>query len=338
MSYDVEVATHDQPDEIEVPDGVTVDGPFAAEPDDLAEPLAAAVLAPRWLTTVSAGNADAARKVGRRLAKLHEGAAYDPQEDAVFYPRGQPKRVSAGKPEKTSIVRLEWYVPAERWAAAPAELISMLARRCPEALPTRYGDIEPLQQRYDPEQPDAFAAFIETNRDVWTFWLASRPSFGGHAHDPEEGAPGHLGLDFDWRVLDADPRWREAVAGLFAATSSALGALYAECWVEPGWHVSRNNRLSITGGRKTRDTPVARGRFPGLPAEPAWLTWFGGEYREPVAAALDGVGRLRKGLVRRPVTPAVTPHDGGLCVRLGEQPRAKLPALPLPGELLRPLG
>ena len=63
-----------------------------------------------------------------------------------------------------------------------------------------------------------------------------------------------------------------------------------------------------------------------------------GEYREPVAAALDGVGRLHKGLVRKPVTLAVTPLDGGLCVRLGEQPRAKLPALPLPGELLRPLG
>ena len=55
-----------------------------------------------------------------------------------------------------------------------------------------------------------------------------------------------------------------------------------------------------------------------------------------MAAALDGVGALRQGLVRKSVTPAVTPHDGGLCVRLGEQPRAKLPALPLPAELIRP--
>ncbi len=191
-------------------------------------------------------------------------------------------------------MRLEWYVPAERWAAAPAELIATLARRCPEALPTRYGDIEPLQQRYDPEQPDAFAAFIETTRRRWTFWLASRPSFGGHAHDPESGTR-HLGLDFDWRVLEADPRWREAVAGLFAATAAPLGAFYAECWVEPGWNVSRNNRLSITAGRKTRDPRSAAAASPGCPPEPAWLTWFGGEYREPVAAALDGVGRAAQG-------------------------------------------
>jgi hypothetical protein len=328
VSYDVEVATHDRPDEIEAPDGVTVDGPFAAEPDDLAESLAAAVLAPRWLTTVSAGNADAARKVARRLAKLNEGAAYDPQEEAVFYPRGRPKRVPAGKPEKTSIVRLEWYVPAERWAAAPGELVATLARRCPEALPTRYGYIEPLQQRYDPEQPDAFSGLA---RDDSTFWFSSRPSFGGHAIPPHR-----LGIDLDWRVLDADPRWREAVAGLFAAAAAALGAFYAECWVEPGWNVSRNNRLSIAAGRKTRASALRRDGWQGLPAEPAWLTWFGGEYREPVAAALDGVGALRQGLVRKSVTPAVTPHDGGLCVRLGEQPRAKLPALPLPAELIRP--
>ena len=40
MSYDVEVATHERP-EAEAPAGVTVDGPVAAEPDDLAAALAA---------------------------------------------------------------------------------------------------------------------------------------------------------------------------------------------------------------------------------------------------------------------------------------------------------
>jgi len=52
VSYDVEVATHERP-VVDGLDGVTVDGPVAAEPDDLAEALAAAVLAPLWLTTLS---------------------------------------------------------------------------------------------------------------------------------------------------------------------------------------------------------------------------------------------------------------------------------------------
>ena len=331
MSYDVEVATYAEPGAIEAPDGVTVDGPVAAEPDDLAEPLAAAVLAPRWLMTVSAGSREAARKLGRRIAKLNQGAAYDPQEDVVFYPRGKPKRVAAQKPETTSIVRLEWYVADERWPEAPAALVRTIARRCPEALPTRYGDFEPLQEHYEAE---AFAAYA---RDHDTFWFAGRPSFGGHAFR------GRIGLDLDWRVLDADPRWREATVDLFAAAAAAIGAFYGECWVEPGWSVSRSNRIWIAAGRKTRETALGRDGFEGLPAEPAWLAWFGGDYREPVTQALDGHGPgaparpLRRGL-RRAVVPVVDARPEGVLVRLGERPRAKLPKLPLPRDLVRPRG
>jgi hypothetical protein len=330
VSYDVEVATHAEPGAFEAPDGVTVDGPFRVEPDDLAEPLAAAVLAPRWLTTVSAASADPARKLGRRIAKLHDGAAFDPQEDVVFYPRGKPKRTVVQKPAKTSIVRLEWYVDAERWPDAPAALLRTLSRRCPEALPTRYGDFEPLQQRYDPAEPEAFAGFA---RDQQTFWFSSRPAFGGHAFEPERGRPGHLGVDVDWRVLEADERWREAIVGVFAAAADALGAFYGESWVEPGWNVSRNNRLSIAAGRKTRPAAVTHDGRVGLPPVAAWLTWFGGEYRDGVAAALAGSRPRRRGL-RRAVTIDVTEYAGGVCVRLGARPRAKLPALPLPAEVL----
>ena len=338
VSYDLEVATHTPPDAIEAPDGVTVDGPVAAEPDDLAEPLAAAVLAPHWLTTVSVSHEastrrrELARSLARRLAQEHDGAAYDPQEDLVIHPRGRPKRVAAGKAEKTSIVRLEWYVAAERWAAAPAALVRVVARRCPEALPTRFGGFEPLQERYEP------AAFADFAAEQDTFWLASRPSFGGHALPPDRGT-GRLGLDVDWRVLEADPRWRETVAGLFAAAAAALGAFYGEAWVEPGWNVSLNNRLSVPAGRKTRGSALGRDGWAGLPAEPAWLTWFGGEYREPVAAALRRAGPPRRRL-RRSATaaPDLDLRPEGLLVRLAEQPRAKLPPLPLPPELVRQRG
>ena len=89
-------------------------------------------------------------------------------------------------------------------------------------------------------------------------------------------------------MLDADPRWREATVDLFAAAAAAIGAFYGECWVEPGWSVSRSNRIWIAAGRKTRETALGRVGFAGLPAEPAWLAWFGGDYREPVTQALDG--------------------------------------------------
>ena len=335
MSYDVEVATHERP-VVGGLDGVTVDGPVAAEPDDLAEALAAAVLAPRWLTTLSvpydasATRREQLRTLGRRVAKEAGGAAFDPQADEVIWPRGRPKRVPAGKAERTSIVSLEWYVDAERWADAPAALLGVITRRCPEALPTRYGVFEPPQGRYDPAAPEAFTALA---RDDSAFWFASRPFFGGHTFPPERRDSGRLGLDVDWRVLEADPRWRETVADLFVAAAVALDAFYAEGWVEPGWNVSANNRLSIGAGRKTR--APAFGRRDGLPSEPAWLAWFGGRYREPVVAALAAAAPRRR-LLRRAIAPTVDARPEGVFVRLGEPPRAQLPPLPLPRELLRP--
>lgn len=328
MSYDVEVATHGRP-AVDGPEDVTVDGPVTADPSDLAEPLAAAVLAPRWLTTLSvpfdasARRREQVRSFGRRLAREHEGAAYDPQEDAVLWPRGRPKRVAAVKAETTGIVRLAWYVPASRWPDAPAALLRAVARRCPELLPTRYGPTEPFQHR----SPEGFATFAATEE---TFWLASRPSFGGAAHPPDR-----LGVDLDWRVLDTDPRWRETVVDLFAAVAVGAGALYAEGWVEPGWKVSSNNRLSIPAGGQTRGSALGRDGWQGLPAEPAWLTWFGGDYREPVATALADAAPSRRRL-RRAVVPDVDARPEGLLVRLGEPPRAKLLRLPLPPELVRP--
>jgi hypothetical protein len=43
-----------------------------------------------------------------------------------------------------------------------------------------------------------------------------------------------------------------SIGGESLLQRAAVGAFYAECWVEPGWNVSRTNRLSIAAGRKTR--------------------------------------------------------------------------------------
>jgi hypothetical protein len=264
VSYDVEVATHDEPQVGDAPEGVTVDGPFAIEPADLAGALAAAVLAPRWLVQISGSTRETARRFGRELAKAHGGAAYDRQEDAVFEPRGTPKRVPAGKAEKTSIVRMKWTVAD--WEGAPAAMLDALARHAREALPRRYGDTEPFEHRF--EDPAAFVAFA---RDHDVGWLASRPFFSGDA-DPE----GRLGLDFDWRVIRADARWREAIVGLFAAVAEATAATSGEAYAERNWLVSANNRLSIEARHVTHDRHG-----------PVWLEWDGGLVRhgdQPVSS------------------------------------------------------
>jgi hypothetical protein len=277
VSYDVDIATHERPQPGEPPEGVTVDGPFAIEAADLADALAAAVLAPRWLLQVSGPDRAVARRAGRALAEAHAGAAYDRQEDKVFFPRGTPKRVPSGKAEKTNIVELEWTVA--EWDAAPAALVDALARHAREGLPRRYGDYEPPQHRF--EDPAAFAAFA---RDHDAFWHASRPFFGGFTHPPSR-----LNMHLDWRVVKADARWREAIVDLFAAVAEATRATSGEAYVERGWEVSRNNRLSISARYIGRDH---RG--------PAWLEWVDGSLvrhgelprpRRPLLRRAGGRGR-----------------------------------------------
>ena len=137
-------------------------------------------------------------------------------------------------------------------------------------------------------------------------------------------------------MLEADPRWRETVADLFAAAAAALGAFYAEGWVEPGWEVSSNNRLWIAASRKTRGSALGRDGWQGLPAEPAWLTWFGGGYREPVAAALATADAAPPPAAPRDRTDRGRAAGGHLSSGSASRRARSCRASPLPPELVRP--
>ena len=314
---------------------MTVDGPVAAEPDDLAEALAAAVLAPRWLTTLSVPydasqrRRDALRSLARRLAQEHEGAAYDPQEDAVFFPRGRPKRVAAGKAEKTSIVqarvvRRRRALGGRRRPRCCRRSRAAARRRC---RPATASTSRPRSATTRPRPTRSRRSCATTPRSG-----SPRARSSAATRSRPSAGPAGLGVEVDWRVLDGDPRWRETFVDLFAGAASALGAFYAEGWVEPGWEVSRNNRLSISAGRKTRGSALGREGWEGLPREPAWLTWFGGRYREPVAAALADAPPPRRRLLRRPAPAperrraARRPPRPARRAAAGEAPPAPAPA------------
>jgi hypothetical protein len=395
MSYDLTVATHEQPDRkaldawaaekgfVVVDAGVDslviekssgrgdrfvceVNGPHAAEADDFADELAAACLAPHWMIQISVpystpkANISHARSLARWLAEQNAGAAFDPQEDALVWPRGSSKRVPRrAADEITTVLALEWFLAPSRWEAAPHRLLYLARRLCAEALPTRYGQWEPLQHRFDPERPEEFERFLVENDDA--FWHASRPSFGGSCFGPNaekyalpEEEPqriAHIGINFDGRVIASDHRWLETVVDLFSAVAADVGAFYAAAQVETGWTVTRNNRLLASASTDTGEHFLRRRLWQGLPPVPVWLSWYGSPYRELVApfvrpeALESAVPRPpTSGLLARfskrpaapaPVRPLITDVEVGLLVQLGEVPRSRgeLPTLPLPNEL-----
>ncbi len=389
MSYDLEIATHGKPTREQVEtwadtEGLavsaadadcltiekptkrgdefvcTLDGPHSAEPEDFAEELAAACLAPRWMLSVSVPFSSPkthfakARSLARYLAAQNDGAAFDPQDERVVWPRGKRQRVPprAGD-ETTSKVGLEWFLPPSRWQSAPEKLIRLLRRRCPEALPTRYGQFEPPQYRLDNEEPGEFVRFLLDNEDGDAFWFASRPCFGGsyfapHSdkYAPPEDDPyrvAHFEIDFDGRVLEADPPWRETIVELFLAAAIELGAFYAAAQVEPGWTVTRSNRLYMTAENLWQAEHFLRGRlWQGLPPVPLWLSWYGHPYSDlvrgrlapeppPERGKLATLGRRLRGSGAPRDEPVVVDREDGLFLRLSEKPRARdelVPVLP----------
>jgi hypothetical protein len=342
-------------------------GPDPAEPEDFAEELAEACLLPKWMLQVSVpyslpkANQTLARSLARHLAESTAGAAFDPQEDKLIWPRGKQNRTPSRTGEvETSVLRLDWFVRPSRWRAAADELVPLIARRAPEALPTRYGSWEPPPHRFHRSDPEPFTKFVGESEDGDGFWYASRPSFGGsffapYAHTYAKGEDerfrvGQMEVSFDANLVAADGRWLESVVDLFVKGAERLGAFFAAAQVEPGWTVSRNNRLWATAASMGQGEHFLRGRlWQGLPPVPMWLSWYGTPYRDLVREALrtepEPPPTPKKPPLRRliagdgrPAAPraVIEERDSGILVRLTElpAPRLSLPRLPLPDELI----
>lgn len=340
-------------------------GPDPAEPEDFEEELAEACLSPRWMLQVSTpyslpkANIALARSLARHLAEQGEGAAFDPQEDRLLWPRGKQKRSpSRASEEETSMLTLDWFVVPSIWHEAVEQLVPLLLRRCPEALPTRYGRWEPPPNRFDRADPAAFVKFVANSGNG--FWYASRPSFGGSSTAPPRGhvrqgedprfRVGNIEVSFDGKLIAADERWREAVVDLFVRGAEVFRAFFAAAQVEPGWVVSRSNRPYAQADSVQEGEGFLLGRtWQGLPPVPVWLSWYSDPYRELVREALHAEAELPEVHTKQSLLKRITGRNGGggaqeaevdereagIFVRLGREPlpRRQLPRLPLPQEL-----
>ncbi len=355
MSFDIEVATSERPEPADLagaPPPVEVAGPDAVDPEALAEALAAAVLAPRWLVRISvpaagaAKDVAAARRLAREIAERRGGAVYDPQADAVLWPRSARKRFAApAAEERIRLVALEWFLPvAAAREDAARSFLAALRVLLPEARPVRFGPYEPFQGRLEPgdDGPLVAAGAAEGGAELGghLFWKSSPPCFGGAASfadrrelfgdGPRRGEPVlppgkrravRLSLALDGRACAADPRWREATFAAFAGIARRLRAVYAAGYVERDV-IAKRGAVRYDG--RSESYALQRDRFfCGVPPQPTWLAWFGAVYRPHVEPD------LRPGLA--PAVAASGPE--GILLQLGPDPldrdelRGRFPAL-----------
>jgi len=298
-----------------------LDGPSAIEVEDIEDDVADVVLAPRWLLEINApitspaSDQRLAKALASFLAHEFQGAAYDPQESVVLWPKRREKRFRAfaktetrppfwsslihrltGKKrrrtasENISIVHLRWELSYAKRDRATGELLLKIIRKyCFECLPRRFGDFEPLQGKVTDGD---FRAFLDQWEDAAAnptggllFFSSTSPCFGGSVHfsDPRDdsirGSGGQkrvsVGLDFDGRAF-ADKTWCSAAVDLFVALARGLGAFYAIGYLERGAELHGSR---IWYGQEVEIYPLPKSdRWLGIPPVPGWLTWFGPPY------------------------------------------------------------
>lgn len=255
--------------------------PVPIEAEDVPEEVTAVLLGASYLYELMVEGSSAietphAVRFARRLATASEGAVLDQQSGEVWT-RGKLRAVPAVRRGTIDIVELRWYVPPEGTGARAADVWLSLARRhLPEALPRRFGPVEPLSMKLELDGAEAFVHAVAAET-MSLYFKGTAPciegSMAGGAGRP--GVHSH-GLSMHRGAL-VDPRWRDALRCLFVEFAAATAAVYASAEVQRG--VEWSGRSVAYGPAAERVTYLAaRGKWAGLPPYPVWWSWFSPEY------------------------------------------------------------
>lgn len=274
----------------------TLEAPKPIEPEDVPEEVTAAMLSPRYLyQVVVEGSAEAsiphAVRVARRTAQASDGAVLD-QQTGQTWSRGRLRAAPRVESGTVDIVELRWYVRDGFDGAEHARAWTRQAKRWfPEALPRRYGLVEPLQEKYAASGGDeALAGYVSTAAktgsmvDTMAFFKASQPAVAGHLGTGRRPGIASHGLTLLREPL-GDVRWRDALRQFFLAFAVETDSILATAEVQRGLRWSGRS-IGYDARSETGTYLAGRDGWVGLPPEPVWWTWFGREYAPLVAEHL----------------------------------------------------
>lgn len=288
---------------------IMVDGPDAAETDDLA-PKLAEVVKGGWLVRIMvphgapAGDREQASRMAEDLAKTHAGAVYDPQQDAIVWPVPPPARSAAQVAAKKGPgpmalrepeLQISWLVAGRPDSALALKWLSVVDAHFPIARPSRFGMYEPLQERLE-KDPTGFAAAWDKQRAVdygsGFFWKTGKKGLWGGVKMPEwrdrmpdgtaiarDGQPvTRIDLHVPVRIV-ATPGERQALAAFFAAAAEEMNAIFGAAWAKQEGTYSDGPNLGMFIPAPTPLRVERYGHWLGTNNEPAWLFWLGSALR-----------------------------------------------------------
>jgi hypothetical protein len=259
----------------------TLGMPVAVEPEDVPEEITAVLLAPSFLYELMVEGSSTAEtphvvRFARRLAEASSGVVLD-QQSGHTWVRGKLRTSAPVQRGTIDIVELRWYTRTDDSGRSAATSWLELARRhLPEALPRRFGLVEPLAMKLDVDGPDAFVRAVATE-DMSVFFAASAPCISGHVAGEAGTQDVHSHALSVHREPLRDARWRDALQRLFVEFAISTSAVFASAEVQRGLVWSGRSIWFNASAERTTHL-AARGRWAGLLPYPAWWTWFGPHY------------------------------------------------------------
>jgi len=221
----------------------------------------------------------AAQRVAEELAGLVE----DPQEGTLRLPRGSKRFIKPPRVERLAVLDLSWWYLNSplRSEGGVAQLLALLHRHLPEAVPRRYGLWEPPPFKTEDAGIEALADFLSQHLDDSPVLYPTRPVVSMHIGDcngathPRFGFRANsLSIHVEAAVL-SQPGWDRAIRNTWRAVAQLLQPFYGEARVLADflWHGA-----TTAGDMKTEVHPVRSWFWRGIPPKPGLAMVLGKPY------------------------------------------------------------
>lgn len=192
----------------------------------------------------------------KQLANRYAGAVEDPQTDRLILASGfrRFKPPTVATDSRISMLNLNYWMDDSplRTRNGRAALLDYLAIHLPEALPRRYGLVEPPTERWDVGGKDGFLDFIDLHPSDQLVIYTRRPvvDLSFSLSDPAWKARGDghvfqcsgLTISFEYAALQ-DPGWFTSIHRAWMALAELLQPVATNVERVDGWILSRGGRL-----------------------------------------------------------------------------------------------
>jgi hypothetical protein len=163
---------------------INISPSLTVEPEDIPDTIMQALPGISYLTEINVEPISAPGEIRnetlrlcKALAKEMKGVVEDPQDGTVKLPSGMKKISYANlKVKDTSLVSLFWYFEDLTFFKSKQidHLINLFERYMPDALPRRYGEFEPPQNKYAETGKEHLIEFLK-NCYGMPVWYATKP-------------------------------------------------------------------------------------------------------------------------------------------------------------------